>query len=475
MIVLRDYQQDLIDRTRLALRRHKSVCVQAPTGAGKTAISAKMMGTASSKGLRSFFICHREELIEQTSETFKSVGIDHGFCAAGRPFNPWFPVLVCSINTLKNRLDRLPLPGFTVWDECHHIAAAGWTKVRTHFDQSYHVGLTATPERLDGRGLDDKFGELVPGPPVAWLIENGFLCEYKAFSPPGPDLSGVRKSMGDYSKADLEEVMDGSSVMGDTVRHYQRHARGKRAVAFCVSVKHSEHVAEQFRAKGHVAVSLDGKTDRYERKRALDAFRKGEIEILCNVDLFGEGFDLPAIEAAILLRPTQSLTIYLQQVGRALRTFPGKKHAVILDHAGNIAKHGLPDDDRVWSLEGRKKNKSAVELMVCPECFAHHSPRPRCPECNFAYAQRRDGGLGLGRSIREVEGDLQEIDKAALRAARVQEQGMAQSLEDLIRLGTARGMKSPEKWAAHVITARIAKRPPRPPLPEEPPYEGLLI
>lgn len=454
-ITLRDYQEDMIGRARLSLRTHRSVLVQAPTGAGKTALSAAMIGNANAKGKSAVFICHRAELVDQTAETFEKVGIKHSFCAAGRPFNPWAPAIICSVDTLKNRLDRMRVPDLVVWDEAHHIAAGGWRKVRSTWADTYHIGLSATPERLDGKGLDDLFEDLVLGPSVSWLIERKYLSPYRAFSPSAPDLSAVKKSMGDFQRAALGEIMDGSTIVGDAVRHYLKHARGKRAVAFCVSIKHSEHVAASFRSAGVLAVSLDGTTNPYERKRALDAFRRGEIQVLCNVDLFGEGFDLPAIEAVILLRPTQSLGLFLQQVGRALRTFPGKTHATILDHAGNLMRHGLPDDDRQWSLAGREKKKgkagsSGEPARCCPQCFATHSPRPKCPECGHVYEVEE-------RVVKQVDGDLKEIDAASFRRQRMIEQGRARSLEDLVRLATAKGYRSPEKWAAHVWTARQAK------------------
>jgi DNA repair protein RadD len=452
-IVLRDYQTDMIDRARVALRRHRAVLIQSPTGSGKTALSAHMMGTASSKGIRSWFVCHRRELVEQTARTFDDVGIEYGFVAAGQPFNPHMPVLICAVDTLKNRLGKVPLPGLVVWDEAHHIAAAGWQKIRTGVD-AHHVGLSATPERLDGKPLAGLFDALVPGPQVSWLIEQGYLSRYKAFAPSRPDVSGVRKVAGDYVKGQLEDIMDGRSIMGDAIRNYRKHADGKRAIAFCVSVKHAEHTAEQFRAAGILAVSLDGQTDPFERKRAIAAFRAGEIKVLVNVDLFGEGFDVPAAEAAIMLRPTASLGLHLQQCGRVLRPAPGKAHAVILDHAGNLAKHGLPDEDRVWTLDGVTKKKSTAgeeTMRQCPTCYAAHAPAPRCPECGHVYAVEQE------RVVEQVDGDLAEVDHQMVKFQKLREQDECKTLGALIELGKRRGYRHAEKWAAHLWTARQAK------------------
>jgi len=454
---LRPYQTKIIDTARGYLREVSSVLIQAPTGAGKTALTASMLGTAASRGHRSFFICHRAELVEQAAATFTDVGISYGIIAAGYRGNPFAPVQIASIDTLKNRLDKVDAPALVVWDECHHVAAAGWTRVMHAYPQAKHIGLTATPWRLDGTGLGRHFARMVRGPSVRWLIENGYLSPYRAFAPSHPDLGNVHTRAGDYVQTELAAVMGKSAIVGDAIGHYRRLAAGKRAVAFCVSVKHSEHVAAEFRAAGFVAHHLDGTTPRDERRAAIKAFREGHIQVLTNVDLFGEGFDLPAIEAAILLRPTKSLSLYLQQVGRALRPFPGKQHALILDHANNIATHGLPDEDRDWSLADREKKRAGASdepnfaVRQCPTCYLTHRPAPVCPHCGHVYER-------AGREIEQVDGELHEVDPSLVRDMRRREQASASTLDDLIRLAQSRGYKNPEKWAAHVLTARMAKK-----------------
>jgi DNA repair protein RadD len=452
---LRPYQDEMIARIRGELRLHNSVLCQAPTGAGKTALAAFMLGSASKRQKRSFFICHRAELVEQTAATFEKVGIEYGVIAAGFPLNPMQPVQICSIDTLKGRINRYQPPDLVVWDECHHTAAAGWKRVKDAYSAAKHVGLSATPERLDGKGLDELFDALVPGPSVKWLIDQGYLSKYRAFSPPGPNMAGVHSRMGDYVRGENEAAMDKPTITGDAIKHYIRYAAGKSAVAFCVSVKHSQHVAASFRAAGIVAAHLDGSMDKTERKRIVQAFRRREIQVLCNVDLFGEGFDLPSLECSILLRPTQSLSLYLQQVGRCLRPDAGKEYALILDHAGNIARHGLPDDDREWSLEGRKKKKSGASeslepMRQCPKCYASHRPTPKCPECGHVYTV-------IERAPEQVEGDLVEVDLDAARKRRVIENRSADSLGQLIEMGEARGYKKPVLWAAHYHKARKGK------------------
>lgn len=455
---LRPYQEEAVSRVREALRRHRRVLLVVPTGGGKTVVSAFMTGSATSKGNRTAFICHRRELIKQTARTYGEVGIPFGIVSAGITGDRRQPVQICGVQTLANRLDQVGDFGVMIWDEAHHVASASWAKIMEAFPNARHIGLTATPERLDGQGLGKYFDAIVEGPSVAWLIENGFLAPYRMFAPSSPDLQGVRTTAGDYNRADVEEAVSKPQIIGDAVSHYLRLAAGKRNMVFCASVKHSLAVVERFQAAGLRAAHIDGETDQGQRDRLIDDFAAGRIEVLSSVDLVSEGFDLPAIEVATLLRPTKSLSLYLQQVGRVLRTYPGKTEAIILDHAGNSARHGLPDDEREWSLQGRvKRRRSAitadepdVQVKQCPQCYSVHKPAPCCPRCGFEYPVQ-------GRSPEEVEGELQEIAKREASRERKKEQGRAETLADLIKIATLRGYRHPEHWANHVWKARQKK------------------
>lgn len=463
---LREYQHRMYDEAREALRTHQSILIQSPTGSGKTALAAKMLGTAAQKGFPSLFNVHRQELIDQSAETFERVGIPYGIIAPGYKPNPLVPVQICSIPTLKNRLDKLPfVPRFMLWDEAHHIAAAGWTATKNHFPGVKHVGLSATPERLDGKGLESHFTHMVMGPTVRWLMDNidpatglSYLCQYRAFAPTMPDLNGVHTKMGDFVKDELLGVMDKNTITGDAIKEYLRLASGKRAVAFCISVEHSQHVAQQFREAGIISWHLDGSTDKRERRQAIQAFKAGDIKVLCNVDLFGEGFDLPALEVSILLRPTKSLGLHLQQIGRCLRQKPEK--ALILDHAGNLRRHGLPDEEREWKLTGRiikKRNnedEADIRTRQCPRCYAMHSPAKQCPECGYLY-------IVQSRYVERIDGELSEIDLERARAAKKwedkRETFAANTLEELIAIGVKRGYKHPRGWAEKFLAARKSK------------------
>lgn len=456
MIELRPYQHAIIEEARAHLRAGtRRILIHAPTGSGKTVLTAAMLGKAAAAGRRSVFNVHRRELIQQSSRTFNAVGIKHAIVAAGFAGDRRQTIQLASIQTLARRLDMLHPPELVVWDECHHIAAKSWASVFRHWPNAVHIGLTATPQRLDGRGLDEYFDVMVQGPDTRTLIADGFLAPYKLYAPPGVDLTGLHTRMGDYVQSELAAAVDRPTITGDAVSHYRRHLGGKRAVAFCVSVKHSQHVAETFRAAGIPAAHVDGDTDVALRDQCIKAFERGDLLVLCNVDLFGEGFDLPSMEGVILLRPTQSLGLYLQQVGRSLRTSPGKARAVILDHAGNSSRHGLPDEDREWSLAGRdigrrKEGERQVPIKTCPTCFAVVHPAVTVCACGHRFVPE-------GRKVAEQEGDLVEVDPMVARRAKKAEQAKSESLDDLVALGTRRGYKRPHLWARHIWNARQAR------------------
>lgn len=456
MIELRPYQLQIIEGCRDVFRRgEQTVLIQLPTGGGKTLTSAFMVKRSSDKGLTCWWLVHRREIIAQASRTFASLGIDHGVVMGGHCTDRHKRVQIGSIQTIARRLDVLNPPDMIFFDEAHHMASGQYQAVFDAFPRAKKVGMTATPWRLDGKGLGKWFGAMVEGPSVELLIERGSLSKYRLFAPSSVDTSAIKMQAGDFKRDDLASVMDKPSITGDAVQHYLKLCRGKRAVAFAVNVEHSQHIAAQFNANGIPAEHVDGAMDSASRDAAIARFVEGQTLVLSNCELFGEGFDVPAIEAAILLRPTKSLSLHLQQVGRALRPSPGKVEAIILDHAGNSLLHGLPDDDREWSLDDRAKKKAgekaSVAIKTCLECFHVFRPAPVCPQCGHrAEAQ--------GREIEQRDGELAEVDPAVLRAARKQEERRAQSVDDLIKLGQSRGYKNPAAWATKFHAARQAAR-----------------
>ncbi len=418
-LILRDYQETLVQQAR-ARRAHgvRRLCLQSATGSGKTVLIAHLLAIAAAKGRRAFFCVHRRELVDQSVRTFvEAADIHTGIIAAGYPTNPLAPVQVCSVPTLAKRLTQLQTPDLLVWDECHHVPSASWTRIAQTYPEATQIGLTATPQRLDSRGLRPFFDELICGPTVADLIAQGWLSPYRFFAPGrSVDLAGVKTIGGDYNKYQLTAAMDTSTVVGDALAHYRQHCPTARALIFLWSIESSERLAAQFVAAGIPAAHLDGETLHGERTRTLQAFRDGDIRVLCNVDLFGEGLDVPAVDAIFLLRPTRSLGVYLQQIGRGLRPSPGKTSVSIFDHASNWQRHGLPDDPRRWTLDGRETKAKTVApaLKRCPQCLAvNRAGRSTCSECGAVLMKQP-------RQVEQMAGALAETNVDDLRALRKQ-------------------------------------------------------
>lgn len=452
---LRPYQNDIIAQARDLMREGvKSILIVAPTGSGKTALTASMLKTAASRGMSSWFIVHRRELIMQSSRAFNKIGLHHGVISSGFDFRPSL-TQICSIQTLVRRYESLPKPKLIVYDECHHLGASSWDHIYNQFSDAFHIGLTATPMRLDGKGLSKYFGRMVLGPSVSALIDGGYLSPYKLYAPQSIDLSSVGKSMGDYKKSDLTTVMEKPQIVGDILEHYRKYCDGKRTIIFCHSIEFSKRIVSLFRENGIEAAHIDGGGDSGFRDSTIERFSRGEIKVLSNVDLFGEGFDLPAIECVIQARPTMSTSLHLQQVGRSLRTYDGKTHAVIVDTVGNWERHGLPDDDRDWVLTDdkitfSKSTKSDEQsVRVCKNCLAaQKSGPPMCQFCGYTFPVKK-------RKLEATDGDLVEIDPKVARRSRVVEQARSETFEDLVQLAKKRGYKRPFLWAKHVHNGRL--------------------
>lgn len=367
-VELRPYQQDFVARIRAAFAQHRRVLAVAPTGAGKTIMFAYITAGAAEKQRRVTVVAHRQEIVSQISRALDSFGVRHGRIQPGHPKTA-DPVQVAMIATLGRRLDRLTAPDLIVLDECHHAISPTYAAVLDRWSGARVLGVTATPERLDGRGLDALFDVLVEGPPVADLIAAGWLAPYDYLAPPPRvSLAGVHRRLGDYAIDDLAAAMDRATITGDAVSHFRRHLAPRPAIAFCVTIAHAEHVAAQFRDAGFRAASVDGTLPAPERARRIAGIGNGELHVLTSCALIGEGVDIPVVAGAILLRPTQSLAVYLQAVGRVLRPKPDGSRAVIFDHVNNISRHGLPDAPRVWTLEGKPK-REAAPTHTCQVCY----------------------------------------------------------------------------------------------------------
>ena len=453
-LTLRDYQSRAIHDLRLAYRSGaRAPLLVAATGCGKTVIFSAITAGAVERGRRVLILVHRRELIRQASAKLTHAGVTHGVIAAG--FEPSdHPVQVASVQTLARRLERQAWqPDLIVIDEAHHSVAGTWGSVLNHWPEAYRLGVTATPVRRDGRGLGEVFDRLVQGPSVQQLTAENFLTPAKIYAPTSAvQLDNLRIRSGDYAPEDAAQQLDKPSITGDAIEHYQRLGHGCSAIAFCCTTQHAEHVARQFRDSGITAQVVLGTTPVEEREQLIDDLGSGALRVLVSVDVISEGTDVPSVGAAILLRPTQSEGLYLQQVGRVLRPAPGKDAAIVLDHVGNVHRHGFPDDHREWSLDDARRRTGkggppAPAVRTCESCFAAFKPQPVCPVCGAECAPEPR------RALKEVAGELQELKREGIRQ-RVAERKKARTLTDLIQVGIARGMKNPAGWARHVYFAR---------------------
>ncbi len=441
----RPYQQKAIADLRESLRTKSSVILCAPCGSGKTSIACEITAKAVAKGRSVLFMGDSTEIIDQTSRTMDDWGVSHGIIQAGNTKRaPWELTHVGTIQTLRNR--DLP-PKDIVWvDEAHLSRASSWHTVIQHYIDagSKVIGLTATPCRLDGKGLGKLFQEIVYCSSVEELTSLGYLLPYKIFAPPAPSTKKVRIAEGDFRKDDLAKVMDKPKLIGNAVEHYLQHARGQSGIVAASGIEHSKHLAEAFRKAGVVAEHCDGTTPKDERRRILGALGSGEITVLCQVDICGKGFDAPRVNVAIDCRPTQSMARWLQFVLRVDRPFPGSQFATLLDHSGNVHRFGFPDEPREWSLDEAAKPKSTdkvASVCTCKQCFATFRPGPdNCPYCGALI-------LKLKREIEVEDGKLEEIQRQRkFIAVEKWRQGITGDkrrlhFEELVRIGKERGYK----------------------------------
>jgi superfamily II DNA or RNA helicase len=456
-ITLRDYQVKLINDAREALKKNRGVLLCSPTGSGKTATNSFMTKSAAEKGMITWFVVHRQELLEQSSRAFASVGIPHSFVASGLPLNPKAVVQICSVMTLARRMDKLPPPKFIVWDECQYMGAATWDKICMANLQAYHIGLTATPWRMDGKPFSKYFQEIVYGPSVKELIDKKYLSDYKLYAPTSFDTSSINIKAGEYDMKQVELLITSNQIVGDYFSVWNKHAKGKKTIVFAPTIEASKIIVSRFMENGVRAAHVDGETSNEERRSILRRFAAGEITVISNIKLFTEGLDIPAIECVMLCRPTRSLSLYLQMLGRGLRPSPDKAYTIILDQVNACREHGLPDDEREWSLDGRKKKKksdseNASPVKICQTCFAaNESFNHFCTNCGAPFE------IKMRQGPEQVDGELEEIKKEQFRKEQKRIQAQAKTLDDLIKIGIERKYKNPRFWAMKVLESRKRK------------------
>ncbi len=490
----------------------------APTGFGKTATATEIVRLTVSRGRSVWFLAHLREILDDTADRLRAAGISHGSIRAGRSSDYTQPVQVVAVQTAVRRA-RLPRPDLIIVDECHLAVANSYRQVIAAAGHPPLLGLTGTPQRLDGRGLGEVFDRLVLTCTTAELIGEALLAPVRVFAPPGADLSKLHTRAGDFDQGEASAVLSKPAVVGDALSHWRKLCAGRRGVAFCTTVAHAQAVANQWQRAGYRAVAVHGGSDDAERREAVAGLRAGRLDLVACAQLWIAGVDVPEIDTVIWLRPTQSLTVWLQGNGRGLRIAAGKSDLLVLDHVGNCQRLGHPLEVHEWSLDGRVKRsrEAAPSVKVCPSCFAAMpSVRQTCPDCGHQFAPER-------RELQTVEGELVEVQRsselppvgpymvgdvvetvvngaAILRpiaevlppdssgkqwlvlkskdgmgvdvlASRVRfisrsdprleakrEQSQAQTVEDLIAIGKRRGMKNPRGWARHVMAARHRKR-----------------
>ena len=366
-IELRKYQQDLIDKIHARWQQgDRKVMAQCPTGGGKTIIFTKITSQFIDQGRRVLILAHRQELIAQAANKVRDIiGIEPGMIGNG--FKPDYKALI-QIGSVQSvvspsRLSRLTNIGLVIVDEAHHFNLKNsYGKILNHFADADVLGVTATPKRLDGRGFDDYFDSLVCGISVQELINLAYLSPFKLYAANNQmKTEGIKTCKGDYSLSRLAAENDVIKLSGQLVETYRQYAYGKKTIVFAINLAHSRSIAEAYERSGIAAVHLDGNASAEERRAILEQFAAGSIKVLSNCELFTEGFDLPSLEAVQIARPTKSLSLWLQMVGRVLRPSAGKKLALILDHTDNHLIHKLPDQPRVWTLDGKPQKPRQLQ------------------------------------------------------------------------------------------------------------------
>ena len=434
---LRPYQADLFNALRHSMATgHRRIMCVSPCGSGKSILIAKVIQSAALKNNTVLVLCHRREIIDQLTERLA----------------PYPNATVGMVQTITRRLNQTPEPSIIIIDEAHTAKSASYMRILEHFNRSYALYFTATPQRTDGKGFADIADDMVDSVSVRWLIDNGFLTPFEYYAPKTLlDASQLTVTAGEYDSKQATALLDKPKIYGDVLTCYRKYADGLKTIVYCSSVEHSEKTAQAFNDAGIPTAHIDGKTPKQTRADIIRKFRTGEITVLCNYSLIVEGFDVPDAGCVICLRPTQSLIVHIQSVMRCMRIADGKRRCVILDMVANYERHGLPDDDREWSLQDRKKRtrqkeQNTVRARVCENCFRTYAGNGReCPYCGHTQPKTQA----------EIEADERaELERitAENRKQKRMEVGRAKTLEDLKRIAKERNYAP--GWAYQMARAK---------------------
>lgn len=435
MFKLRDYQQETIDKVYQSIKSgHRSIMVQSPPRTGKTVLMADIARRATAKGNRVLFMVHRQEIVQQVVKTFRADGVVMNLATIGM------------VQTITRHVDDLEPPQIIFVDEAHHALARTYQRVLEAFPKAYNLLFTATPYRLNGAGFTDIADDLITGKPVSWLIDHNFIAPVDYYAPSQIDASKLRtKRTGEYSEDSIKEAMK-PKIYGNAVKHYLKLAGGKQAIAYTYNVDSAIQLAHAFNNQGITARAVAGSTPKEERRKIIEDYRAGKIKIVTNAELFTEGLDLPNVDCVIMLRPTQSLSLYLQFAMRSMNPREGKT-AIIIDHVGNVERFGLPTDDREWTLEGMKQGKSSPSgatiksVTVCQTCFASfYRTGGTCPYCGAA--------LGEEKKLEVVDGaELKKVTRSRLAIIKRLEQSAAMQNIASKRPGELKSFKEIQAYA----------------------------
>ena len=398
---LRPYQSETIANILDSMRQgNKHIIVQQPPRTGKTVIMAEIARKTTSKGNRVMFIIHRKEVLAQAKTTFRKQDVNMNLATMGM------------VQTLTRRVNKLTEPQLILIDEAHHALSQSYRRIIDAFPNAYILYFTATPIRTGHDQLDQIADDIIVGKSIKWLTDQGYLAPFRYFSMPDIDTVKLKKSStGDYTNESMDEAID-KAVYGDVIEQYNEHAKGMQAVCYSYSISSAKLIADHFNKAGISAVEVDGMTPAEERDELVQQFRDQKIKILVNVNLFTEGVDLPNVDCVIMVRPTQSLALYLQFAMRCLNPRKGKE-AVIIDHVENWKRFGTPSADRDWTQaivtsKKRKKADPTPPTVQCNQCMMVWELKDLingcCPECGFKITKDR-------KPVEVVKTDLVEIDQ----------------------------------------------------------------
>lgn len=407
MFQLRSYQLETINNIYGSFDKgHRSIIVQQPPRTGKTVIMAEIARRATSKGNRILFMVHRKEIVYQVISTFKQQGVDMDLAKIGM------------VQTLTRHVDKLDKPDIIFVDEAHHVLAKSYVRILESFPNALKLLFTATPYRMSGKGFEDIADDLIIGKPIKQLIKDGFLAPVDYYAPAELDTSQLKvKRNGEFSEDSIEKAFK-PKVYGNVVKTFKKLANDKQAIAYTYNVASAEKLANELNNNNIKSRAVSGKTPKDERQKIIEEYRAGKIQVVTNAELFTEGLDLPNVDCVIMLRPTQSLSLYLQFSMRCMNPRKGKT-AIIIDHVGNVNRFGLPTNNRDWKLTGNGKkqntgiNSDAKPITTCPKCFAtFYRTGDQCPYCGAE--------LGKEKVLEVVEdAELKKVKEERVRKAQL--------------------------------------------------------